>query len=91
MNECKPFVNVLKSPAFTKTCGYIYGNYTNYIQNMTKSLLYDSGDLFLREKYKKFLKTLIWGSYDSVYINYWSILHLISGIATYTCCITYIT
>ena len=43
--------------------------------------LYDSGDLFLTENWKKFLETPIIGTHnDSFYITYWSILHFISGI-----------
>lgn len=46
-------------------------------------ILYNSGDLFLREKYKKILKRLVVGNYNSFYINYWSFLHALSGILTY--------
>ena len=52
-------------------------------QSKSSKILYNSGDLFLREKYKKILKRLIVGNYNSFYINYWSFLHSLSGILTY--------
>jgi len=43
--------------------------------------LYYSGDLFLPQKFKNLLETHIYGSYkDSIYITYWSLLHILNGI-----------
>jgi hypothetical protein len=48
-----------------------------------KKTLKASGDLFLPEKVRRFLYRYIVGSDTSiVYISYWSILHLISGVLT---------
>lgn len=45
------------------------------------NLLYRSGDIFLTDKIKNFLDTVLIGTYDSgFYISYWSLLHLLSGI-----------
>jgi hypothetical protein len=43
----------------------------------------DSGDLFLPQTARQFLYTHIIGSDSSMfYISYWSIMHMLSGIAT---------
>jgi hypothetical protein len=43
----------------------------------------DSGDFFLPKPLRKFLYTYIIGSDSSMfYISYWSIVHMLSGIAT---------
>jgi hypothetical protein len=45
------------------------------------SFIYRSGDLFAPKNVRAFLETFIYGSYnDTVYITYWSVLHLLSGI-----------
>ena len=45
------------------------------------SWVYRSGDLFASKNVRAFLETFIYGSYnDTVYITYWSVLHMISGI-----------
>lgn len=54
-------------------------------------LLYRSGDLFFGPEIRRFLETFIIGSYQtSIYITYWSVLHLISGVLTYIILTTYI-
>jgi hypothetical protein len=46
------------------------------------SLVYRSGDAFLPHNIRGFLQTyLIGGPTSSFYITYWSIVHLLSGIA----------
>ncbi len=46
-----------------------------------QKLLYDSGDLFLPKKVKNILESHIYGNYNqSIYITYWSLMHLLSGI-----------
>jgi hypothetical protein len=48
---------------------------------METNLLSRSGDLFLTGPIKKFLDTVLIGSYESGwYISNWSIMHMISGI-----------
>jgi hypothetical protein len=51
------------------------------------SYLYRSGDLFLGERARRFLETFLLGNYSTpVYITYWSVLHLLSGVAfAYVC------
>jgi hypothetical protein len=44
--------------------------------------LYRSGDLFLPRKYVDYLDTYIIGDSKSLfYVNYWTILHVLSGVA----------
>ena len=48
------------------------------------SILYRSGDFFLNNATKKFLYTYIVGNNTSlIYINYWSILHFLSGVIVF--------
>jgi hypothetical protein len=48
---------------------------------MERSFLYKSGDLFLPDDAKRFLQTYIIGNDSSIYyINYWSLIHLLSGV-----------
>lgn len=48
---------------------------------METNVLFRSGDLFLTGKIKKFLDTVLIGSYESgLYISNWSIMHTISGV-----------
>lgn len=43
--------------------------------------IFQSGDLFLSKYMRSFLETFIYGNYkQSIYITYWSIMHLLSGI-----------
>lgn len=51
-------------------------------QKYQDSLLYKSGDVFLSKNIRNFLETPIYGHYNktTVYLTYWSILHLISGM-----------
>jgi Cu-Zn family superoxide dismutase len=50
----------------------------------TDSILYRSGDLFLNDAAKKFLYSYIAGNDSSlVYINYWSVIHFLSGILVF--------
>lgn len=53
-------------------------------QSYKDSLLYRSGDVFLPKRIRDFLETPIYGHYSKtkVYITYWSIMHLISGVIT---------
>ncbi len=45
------------------------------------SFAYRSGDLFATKPIRRFLETFLYGSYnDTVYVTYWSIMHMISGI-----------
>lgn len=45
------------------------------------SFAYRSGDLFATKPIRRFLETFLYGSYnDTVYITYWSIMHMLSGI-----------
>lgn len=46
------------------------------------SLLYRSGDIFLPKRFRDFLETFIYGDYDksTIYLTYWSIVHMISGM-----------
>ena len=45
------------------------------------SWIYRSGDVFLTPKTRRFLQTYLVGDETSLlYISYWSILHLISGV-----------
>lgn len=49
-----------------------------------KELARNSGDLFLPTPVRRFLYQNIIGSNDTLfYISYWSIIHFISGIATF--------
>ncbi len=49
-----------------------------------ESLIYKSGDFFLNDKMKTFLYTYIYGNKNTIiYVNYWSIVHLLSGVITY--------
>jgi hypothetical protein len=51
-----------------------------------QSLLFRSGDAFMSKSIRKWLETFIIGDYSScIYITYWSVVHLISGILTYVC------
>ena len=46
------------------------------------SLVWRSGDAFVPEKLRRFLGTFVYGNYSApVYINYWSFVHVMSGIA----------
>ena len=48
-----------------------------------QKLLYNSGDLFLPKEVKDVLETHIYGNYNqTIYITYWSFMHLLSGILT---------
>lgn len=50
----------------------------------TDSLIYRSGDLFLNDAAKKFLSRYIAGNDRSlVYINYWSVVHFLSGVLVF--------
>lgn len=47
------------------------------------SWIYRSGDVFAPKHIRAFLETFLYGSYDqTVYITYWSIMHLLSGVFT---------
>lgn len=47
------------------------------------SLIYRSGDAFAPEKIRRFLSQFLIGTNTSLfYLNYWSIIHFLSGILT---------
>ena len=51
---------------------------------MERDVLYKSGDLFTSGKVKKFLETVVIGSYEGCfYISVWTLMHMISGIILY--------